>query len=171
MSAGTVQTWLPLLVIGLVLALRWRNLARPRPLRTARLWIAPLFMTVVVGLAMFGMPISAYGLIAVAGGLALGLLIGWRRAHLLHLSRDPQTGALQMRQTPAAFVLIIALLVVKRVLVPQPGADATGHIAPQALIVTDALMGFALGMILATNLTLWLRARDVPHRDAPPAGE
>ncbi|MBS0482210.1 MAG: DUF1453 family protein [Proteobacteria bacterium] len=171
MNPGTVQTWLPLLVIGVVLALRWRNLARPRPLRPGRLWIAPLVMTLVVGLGVFTMPVSTYGLLAVAGGFALGGVIGWRRAHLLHLSRDPQTGELQMRQTPAAFVLIIALLVVKRVLVPHPGADATGHIAPQALIVTDALMGFALGMILATNLTLWLRARDVPHHEAPLAGE
>jgi membrane protein CcdC involved in cytochrome C biogenesis len=161
------QTWLPLLIVGAVLALRWRNLDKPRRLRPGRLWIGPLVMTLAVGLAVFGMPVSRYGVLAVLGGLALGVLVGWRRAHLLRLDRDPASGGLQIRQTPAAFVLIVALLLVKRVLVPRPGADSAGHIAPQALIATDALMGFALGMILATNLTLWLRAREVPHAAAP----
>ncbi|MDE2436694.1 MAG: DUF1453 family protein [Sphingomonadales bacterium] len=171
MSAAQVQTWLPLLVIGIVLALRWRNLSRRRLLRPGRLWIAPVVMSLLVSTAVFGMPISRFGLLAVAGGLAFGALVGWHRAHLLQLDRHPESGALQMRQTPAAFVLIVALLVVKRVLVPRPGADAAGHLAPQALVATDALMGFALGMIVATNLTLWLRARAVPHGDTSSAAE
>lgn len=165
MSPQAIQTWLPLLVIGVVLALRWRNMARPRRLRPGRLWIGPVVMTLIVALAVFGTPVSSAGMLALMGGLAIGALIGWRRAHLLRLDRDPLTGELQMRQTSAAFLLIIGLLAVKRVLVPRPGADAAGHITAQALLATDALMGFALGMVLATNLTLWLRGRAVPHLD------
>lgn len=162
MNPAVIQTMLPLVVLGVVFALRWRNMSRPRPLRPGRLWIGPLVMVAVVALAVFGMPLSGYGLLALTFGLALGAPIGWRRAHMLHLSRDAVSGTLQTRQTPAALLLIVALLVVKRLLVPHPGADASGHLPAQALIATDGLMGFALGMVLATNLTLWLRAKAVP---------
>ena len=47
MQPAGLQSWLPLLAIGLVMALRWRSMSRPRPLRPAFLLVTPL----VVGAA------------------------------------------------------------------------------------------------------------------------
>ena len=41
----------------------------------------------------------------------------------------------------------------------QPGAD--GHMDPRTLIVTDALLAFAIGLIAVTRLELALRTRNL----------
>ncbi len=168
-SDPALATWLPLLVVAVVLALRFRTLSRARPFRPGRLWIQPLFLAVIVGTMLLGAPPVFNGWLALVAGLASGAMIGWRRGHLMHLDRDPRSGGLTIRQTPAAFFLIIALMVMKRLLAPNPAVGPAGHLPPQALLVTDGLVGLALGMVLATNLTLGLRARDIPlqHVEIP----
>lgn len=165
MDPKTLQTWLPLAIVAVVMALRWKSMSRPRPLRLAFLIIAPVVVLMAAALLIVAQPPSALGWLALAGGLAIGALLGWQRARLLHFERDTVTNKLQYRQTPAALFLIIGLIVAKRLILPQPGTAPVGKDAAMALVMTDGLLGFALGMVIAANLTMWLRSRYIPHHD------
>lgn len=166
MDPNTLQTWLPVLVIGVVFAFRFRNLSKPKPFQPGQLWIAPLLLIAVFGLLVLSMPPSALGWLVIAAGAAIGAAIGWQRGHLMHLERDPLSGAVMIRQSPAALALILGIIVVRRVVSAQlgvtPGADAAGHMSNAAVLMTDGLLGFALGMVIAMRFTLWQRAKALP---------
>jgi Protein of unknown function (DUF1453) len=169
MDPKTVQTWLPLLIIAVVFAFRFRGLSKPKPFRPGRLWIAPLLLVVVFVLLVISLPPSALGWLAVAFGLALGAAIGWKRGHMLHLERDAESGAVMMRQSPAALLLVLGIIFARRTLSAglgveagaAPGSDPSG----MAMLLTDGLLGFALGMVLVMRWTLWQRFKAMaPHQ-------
>lgn len=166
MDPKSVQTWLPLVVIGVVFAFRFRNLSKPKPFRPGQLWIAPMLLIVVFGLLVMSLPPSATGWLVIALGMAIGAVIGWKRGHLMHLERDPQNGAVMIRQSPAALALILGIILTRRVvsagLGVTQGADTAGHMSNAAVLLTDALLGFALGMVIAMRFTLWQRAKALP---------
>ena len=149
-------------MLAVVFALRWRNLKKPRPLKVSRLWIAPALITVVVAGVLFAMPPTAMGWLALMAGLPLGAAVGWQRARLMHIERDAQSGDLMMRQTPAALLLLLGVAGGRRLLGVSSGTagSAGGGLAPAALVLTDGLLGFALGMVIAQRLTLYLRAKE-----------
>ena len=166
MDPKTLQSWLPLVVIGVVFAFRFRNLSKPKPFQPGQLWIAPLLLLVVFVLLVISLPPNATGWLVIALGLATGAAIGWKRGHLMHLERDPQSGAVMIRQSPAALALILAIILARRGvsagLGVAPGADAAGHMSNAAMLLTDGLLGFALGMVIAMRFTLWQRAKALP---------
>lgn len=175
MDRSVISAILPIAVIGVVFALRFRNISKPRRLKPGQLWIMPLVMLAVTCFVIAAMPPSAYGWLAMAVGAMLGAAIGWKRGHLMHLDRDPATGDLQMRQSPAALLLILGVLAAKRLISagagidPSAGPGADGSLPVGALIFTDAMLGLALGMVVAMRWTLWQRAKSVPHH-APREG-
>lgn len=161
MQQGWVKDVLPFVVIAVVIALRWRGLKKARRLRVGMLWIVPLLVVAAIGMALVAMPPTPLGWLVFAAGLAAGAAVGWQRARLMHLHRDPASGELMMRQTPAALLLLLAIFAMRRLVNPGgSGPAADGTIAPTALLVTDGLLGFALGMVIALRLTLYLRARE-----------
>ena len=166
MDPKSLQTWLPLLVIGVVFAFRFRNLSKPKPFQPGQLWIAPLLLIAVFVLLVVSLPPSAMGWLVIALGIMMGAAIGWKRGHLMHLERDPQSGAVMIRQSPAALVLILGIILARRAvsagLGVTPGADAAGHMSNAAVLLTDGLLGFALGMVIAMRFTLWQRAKALP---------
>ena len=162
MDPDTLKAALPLLILAVVFALRWRNLNKPRKLKVGRLWIAPVVIAAMATFVLVTMPPSAMGWLAFGIGIPVGAAVGWQRARLMHLERDPVSGELMMRQTPAALLLLLGVAGVRRVIGGgSPGASAAGgKLAPTALLFTDGLLGFALGMVIAQRLTLYLRARE-----------
>ena len=168
MDPKTVQSWLPLLIIAAVFAFRFRNLSKPKPFRPGQMWIAPLLLVVVFTLLVISLPPSALGWLAIAFGLAIGGALGWKRGHLLHLERDPETGAVMMRQSPAALLLVLGIIFARRSLSAglgidsgaSPGSDPSGV----AMLLTDGVLGFALGMVFVMRWTLWQRFKAMaPH--------
>lgn len=168
MDPNTLQTWLPLVVIAAVFALRFRNLQRAVPFRPGRLWIAPLLLTAMVSLLVYAKPPDPVGWMVILFGTGIGALVGWKRGHLMHLERDPGNGAIMMRQSPAALLLILGIILARRLLTVElgitPGA-VDGHATHAAILLTDGLMGFALGMVVALRWTLWQRAGTVPPHE------
>ncbi len=167
MDKSWMATLLPLGIVALVFALRFRNLHKPKPFHPGRLWIMPVFVILAVGAALFGMNPSPMGWLVLAIGAAVGGFVGWKRGQLMHLDRDPETGGLLIRQSPAALILLIGIFAAKRLFSYGAGGEpgAAGHLTPHALLATDGLLGFALGMILLSRWTLWQRAQAVPpHR-------
>ncbi len=161
MDKSWIQTLIPLAVLAVVFALRFRGLKKARAMRPGRMWIAPAIVTAMIALALVAMPPPPLGWAAFVGGLLLGAVVGWQRARMLHLERDPATGKVLVRQTPAGLIFLIVIFAARRLIAPtgsRTGAALTGT----ALIVTDGFMGFALGMVLANRFELWRRAKTAP---------
>ncbi len=170
MDSKTMQTVLPIAVILIVFALRFRNLNKPRPFNMGRLWLAPAFVILAVGFFLFNFPPSPTGWLVIMFGGAIGLVAGIKRGQWMHLERDPGTGKMLIRQSPAALVFLIAIVAARQLLKVEVGTgepDATGHLPPAALLATDGLMAFALAMVVAMRWTLWQRAKAVPPHSEP----
>jgi hypothetical protein len=169
MERDWVSTLLPLAILGIVFAFRFRSLSKPRPFKPGRLWIAPALLAGLVCFMVATMPPAPSGWAALAFGLVLGAALGWKRGHLMHLEREPLSGGLLIRQSPAALLFILGIVAARRLFSAgvgidpgQPGAD--GAIPASALVLTDGMLGLALGMVAAMRWTLWQRAKSVaPH--------
>jgi hypothetical protein len=90
----------------------------------------------------------------------LGVPLGWQRAKFTHIGRDPATGALFIRQSAAAMLLLIGVIVLRqfaRYEMIEAGAAHTEWLA----LASDALIGFAVGSICTFRGELYLRARSI----------
>jgi hypothetical protein len=139
---------------------RLRSLDKARPLRAARLIALPMIYAVLVATMLFIAPPTAIGWLWFAGGAMLGAAVGWQRARLMRLHFDPVSGQVLMRQSPAALILLIVVAGLRRLISP-PAQPTMGHatMSASALLFTNGLIGFALGMIVAQRVELWRRAR------------
>jgi hypothetical protein len=164
MGGSTGEGWtayLPLLIFAGVMAWRFRNLQKARPLRLPLLWIMPLIVTAAVCLALAAMPPSTLGWLAMAGGFAVGGAIGVQRSRLMrfHIEGEGTEARVMVRQSPLALTIILAVFVARRMLLPSGMAmDQAGHPSATALLVTDAMLGLVLGMVVLSRLVLWRRA-------------
>jgi hypothetical protein len=147
----------PVLVLVVVMALRWRRMSPARRLKIETLWILPAIYLVIVGFVFFSVPPSAtaWGWSALA--LAIGAGIGWYRGSMMKITVDPETRTLSQQASPAAFLLLIALVVVRSAARQELGGGSPT--SPAALLATDIAMAFALGLITATRVEMGLRAR------------
>jgi len=158
-------TYLPLAIFVGIMALRMMRMKKARPLRLPLLWIMPVIVVLAVSLALAGMPPSGLGWLCLATGVIVGGAIGAQRARLMHLHIDGEgdKARVMMRQSPLAILLIVAVFLARRLLLPSgfQGGVQAAHPVGNALLMMDATLGFALGMIVALRLVLWLRARDM----------
>jgi Protein of unknown function (DUF1453) len=151
----------PFVIIAVVVALRFRSMSRERPLNVATLWVVPVVYLLLVGSMLFALPPSAAGWALLAAGLLAGALLGWHRGKLIRIERDAQTGQLTQRASPLAMLLLVALVALKLGARAIFGDTAAAHPSSGAMLLTDAFIGFALGLLSATRLELYLRARTI----------
>ena len=168
MDPKQLQTFLPIIIIAVVFALRFRSLNKPKPFNQRRLWITPVIMLAIVVLVLASFPPTGLGWLVVLAGLAIGAFAGMKRGQLMQLERDPVSGGLMIRQSPAALLFVIGIFAVRRLIAFETGTDGAGsvgpggNIPPQALLVTDGLIAFAFAMIVLMRWTLWQRAQAIP---------
>ena len=168
MDPKLLQSLLPIAIIAIVFVLRFRNLNKPRPFNAGRLWLLPAIVAVAAGFFLFSFPPSAMGWLIMLFAALIGVFAGIKRGQLMHLDRDPQTGGLMIRQSPAALLFVFAILAARRAIAFETGtsggaaAGAGGQFPPEALLATDGLMAFALAMVVMMRWTLWQRAKAVP---------
>jgi hypothetical protein len=167
MDPNFLKTVLPIIVIAGVLALRLRSMNRVRPLKPDRLWVLPAILVLLAGVTLWTNPPGLAGLSIAAVALIAGGLIGWQRGRLIRIERDPENGNLTQRASPAAMILLVAIIALRFALRSYfdatPGAD--GKLSDQALVVTDALLLFAVGLIAMTRIEIALRARRILVRE------
>jgi len=150
------------LVIGLILALGvilLRN-SRPRRLRIERLWIRPTLFIALLGMTLAAgrPPVTVVNVAILAVALVLGCALGWQRGRFMRIEVDPASHELTSRASPIGVVFILALLVGRlglRGVLTRSGP--VGGISP--LIVADALIFLAVGMMVTQGVEMWLRAR------------
>lgn len=153
-TAAYMSYVVPAIVIGLVILLRFRSMGRARRLRLETLWIVPVLFAGITSLVLYQMPPAGLQWLYMGLALIVGAAIGWRRGALMQIHVDPETHALNQTASPLAMLLLVGLMVVRKAL--QFEAGSLGF---NALFVTDLLMVFALGLITATRLEMFLRAR------------
>jgi len=152
-------TLLPFVIVAVVLALRLRSMGRERPLKLSTLWVVPAVYLLIAGSMLFELPPPPTGWILAVLGLVLGIAFGWYRGRFIHIERNAETGELRQRASPIAMLLLVALIVLKLGARAVFGESAATQPGSSALLLTDAFLGFALGLLSATRLELFLRAR------------
>jgi hypothetical protein len=140
-------------------------MSKERPLKLQSLWVVPAVYLLVAGsmLVTLPPPLMGWGLVIV--GLALGLVVGWHRGKLIRIERNAETGELRQRASPLAMVLLAALVVLKLGARQVFGETAATQPGSGAMLLTDAFLGFALGLLSATRAELYLRARQLLSAD------
>ena len=156
-----IATLVPFAIIAVIFALRVRTMSRERPLKLGSLWAIPAIYTAIAASTLIALPPPPIGWGLVIVGLALGLAVGWYRGKFIHIHRDPESGELRQRASPLAMLLLLAIVVLKLGARQVFGATAASQPGSTALLLTDAFIGFALGLLSATRLELYLRARQL----------
>jgi len=157
------QTWvtalLPFVIIAIVVALRLRSMSKERPLKISTLWVVPVLYVVLVGWMLFALPPTIVGWSLVAAGVVIGAVLGWHRGKMISIERNAETGELRQKASPLAMLLLVALIVLKLGARAIFGENAATQPGSNAMLMTDAFIGFALGLLSATRLELYLRAK------------
>lgn len=167
-SAKTLIGYLPLAIFAAVMLWRLRTMDKARPLRLRTIWILPVLFVIVVGFVLTSMPPGPWGTAAFILGMLIGVGVGWQRARWmrLHIEGEGDAARIMVRQSPAALLLVMAIAGLRIVFKSATGSGSqlgstSAHLSTAALMLTDALLGFALGMIVALRVELWRRAKDL----------
>ena len=159
------QTWLtallPFVIIAVVVGLRLRSMSKERPLKIGTLWIVPVVYLLLVGSMLFALPPTIAGWSLVAVGVAIGAVLGWHRGKMIRIERNAETGELRQKASPLAMLLVVALIVLKLGARAVFGEAAATQPGSGAMLLTDTFSGFALGLLTATRLELYLRAKQL----------
>lgn len=167
---------IPLVVLVLIL-LRSR---KPKQLNIRFLWVVPLLVILGIGTGLYfsitQAPHAPFGPVAYGGfalALALGAFAGWHRGKAMDIHRDPRSGLLMAKPSLLGVVLIVGLLVVRRGLDAFLMANADAwHL--NAIAITDAFMLFAVGLVVAQRVEMFIRGKAIldaaPPREPAPAG-
>jgi hypothetical protein len=156
---GWLMTLLPFAIIAVVVGLRLRSMRGERKLDLKTLWVVPLVYLALIAFMLIVLPPPIVGWELVLAGLIVGLLAGWYRGRLIQIRRDPETGELRQKASPLAMLLLVALIVLKLGARQVFGDAAASQANSPAMLMTDAFIGFALGLLSATRLEMYTRAR------------
>ena len=158
------QTWLtailPFVIIAVVVALRLKSMSRERPLKLTNLWIVPAVYVLLVGWMFFALPPTPTGWAIGIAGIVIGIVVGWHRGKLIRIERN-ESGELRQQASPIAMLLLVALIVLKLGARAMFGEAAATQPGSGAMLLTDAFIGFALGMLSATRVELYLRGKRI----------
>lgn len=158
----TPEQIVPLAVIPVVLVLVLLRNRRPRVLRPQWMWVVPVLILVGIGSGLYFTPHAPFGPLAwaaFAAALAVGALAGWWRGKTITIQKAAD-GTLMAQASPFGLILIVGLLLgrtaIRSVMESQA---ASWHV--DAAVITDAFMLFAVGLVVAQRLEMFIRARAV----------
>jgi hypothetical protein len=152
---------LPFIVLAVVLGLRFRSMSKEKPLKVETLWVIPVIYLLLAGWTLVALPPPLLGWGLAALGVVIGVAVGWHRDKMIMIRRDEQSGQLRQKGSPLAMLLLGALVVLKLGARSIFGETAAGHPGSGAMLLTDAFIGFALGLLSATRLELYLRGKSL----------
>ena len=156
---GWLATLLPFAIIAVVVALRIRSMRGERKLDLKSLWVVPVIYIALIAFMFTALPPTIFGWELILAGLIIGLLVGWYRGRMIHIHRDPATGELRQKASPLAMLLLVAIIVLKLGARQVFGETAAANASSPAMLMTDAFIGFALGLLTATRIEMYTRAR------------
>lgn len=158
----TPQQWAPIGAIVMVLVLILLRNRKRRTLRPALMWIMPAILAPLIALGLYYTPHTPFGpsaWTAFALALGLGAVAGWWRGKTVTIEREAD-GSLKAQASPLGLILIVGLLVARSIL-RETLADHAAAWRIDPAVITDAFLLFALGMIVAQRVEIFLRARSI----------
>ena len=153
-QSGLASTLIPLVIIGVVFALRFRAMTRERPLNIGQLWLVPALYAVVVVLNFMLRPPQGVQWVFVGVAVTLGAVLGWVRGRTTRITVDPANGAVSAAGSPAAVLLLVVLIAVRSV-----GRQWAAESGIDPLLIADILLSFALGLLTLQRVEMAMRAR------------
>ena len=164
---AAAATVLPVVAPAVALAMiLWRN-RRPRTLHLSRIWMIPALVVGLIGMGLYFTPHDPFGPAAYAGFAAaalLGAAAGYWRGRSVRITAEAD-GRLTAQATPWGLVFIVVLLGARRLLAAfAPEAGASWGI--DAAVITDALLIFAMALVVSQRAEMWIRARRLLQRDS-----
>ena len=158
----TPEQIIPLAVIPVVLVLVLLRNRRPRVLRPRWMWVVPLLVLTGIGTGLYFTPHEPFGPAAYAtfaAALAAGALVGWQRGRTVTIQKTSD-GKLMAQASPFGLILIVGLLLGRTALRSLMESQAAAwHV--DAAVITDAFMLFAVGLVVAQRIEMFIRARAV----------
>ena len=157
------QTMGPLIGIGVALAIILLRNRRKRTLRPHLLWVMPLLVTTAIGFGLWANTqhphFGPYAWIAFILALGLGAVAGWWRGKTITIEKEPD-GSLKAQASPLGLILVVGLFVARAGLREVMEVNAAAwHL--DAVVVTDAFMVFAVGLIITQRVEMYIRARRI----------
>ena len=120
------------------------------------LWIIPVMLVLIAGLAIFQSPPHGTTAIAVVTVAALaGAAAGWYRGKLTHITLDAETGLLTGKGSVIGLIIILALYIGRYAVMAwaRSHPDHSGT----AVMVADAALLFGFATLIVARLEMWLR--------------
>jgi hypothetical protein len=144
-------------VAGLM-AWRFRRMSQVRPLKLEQLWILPAILAAGAAYALIQAPPHPQDWPWLIAATLVGAGLGWVRGSMMAITVDAETHTLFFRASPAAIVLLVALVVLRfglrAAVVQNAGA---WHVGPA--LITDAFILFAVGLLGVARIEMAIRAR------------
>lgn len=157
-----------IVAVGLVLFLLFglRSIRKPRRLKLERLWFIPAVYGTFAVVLFYRQPPHGIQWLWAAAALVLGTGFGWLRGRSMRITVDPVTHVLNQRQSPQALLLIAALVAGRYAVRSQ----VEGDVLHASTWIVDCFVAFAVGLLSAQRLEMYLRARRLldQARAAPP---
>ncbi|GAA0539038.1 hypothetical protein FHS83_003654 [Rhizomicrobium palustre] len=158
MASGYVSYVGPGVFLGL-LALRMVRNMRGRPLKPNKLWIRPVFLVVILALAMLHPPaLTSLNLAIFAACAVVGAGLGYVLASHQTLSIDTATGTITSKTSVVGMALFLGLLALRYAARQTFGGDPMGPHSDSVLLYTDAGLIFVVAMVAAQAWETWRRA-------------
>lgn len=162
MDKSLLMTVLPVAIIGVAVFFRIKALKKEQPLDLKRIWLLPAIVCGLAFMTFRSMPPDRATTLWAGVALLVGGVLGWLRGKTIAIRRDPATGALTQKPSILGLLLVLAILAVKFGAKTFLGIDPSrGGAAPDAatMMFTDILLAFAVGLLVATQAEITLRAR------------
>ena len=173
-QAANGSPWATLIPIVIAMGLVILRNSRARRLRIEAMWIAPVIVVAMIGLALYaesarggGLNLTPVGIGLDIAGVIVGAALGWWRARFTHITIDPETHELTSRASPIGMVVILGILVIRTV-IRTYAADNAGALGQWGPPVADALLVMSVGLVCAQRLEIFTRARQLlaEHRSS-----
>jgi hypothetical protein len=162
------QNYVAYLVMAVAIIFMIRRNLRSRRIRAETLWVVPVILLAIAGLAVAQTPPhDAAGVAILAVGALGGAAAGWYRGKSTHIALDPATGVLTGRGSVVGLMLILVLLMARYAIRAWAASHPdTGGIA---VAVADAAFLFGFATLIVARLEMWLRCRRLMAGAAPAA--
>jgi uncharacterized membrane protein SirB2 len=157
--------WATVIPIAIAMGLVILRNSRARRLRIEAMWVAPVIIVVMIGLALVaesratvgrgGLTISPLSLGLDIAAITVGALLGWWRARFTNITIDPVSHELTSRASPIGMLVILCVLVIRTGIRTYATQGALGELGPP---IADALLVLSVGLVCAQRLEIFLRA-------------
>lgn len=165
--SGRLAPLIGLGVFAAVMIFRFSKARKARPLKLEWMWVLPAFLMLATGALLWQMPPRGLEWLWLVLASAIGGAVGWQRGRMMQITVDPQSHALNQQASPAALMLLVALVAVRYALHEGLSAEAQAwHLS--AAFLTDVFVVFAMALLTVARLEMFLRARRLlAHARAP----